>query len=281
MLSLEEGILDDSEIYFFQPSEFARNNLFWLQHIGVFHCDERYSATHPFWESILIIFIDKGQLETWFNQEHFTAGSGDVVLLDCRYPHRYMAKNTVQFHYFHFSGHSSSHYCALVYELYGSALLKGVYTELQKNIFNNMLRYVRSQINRDNEHRISVYIHLILCDLIESRKSTMIAGEDYVSHAISFMQDHLTQKITVANMASAVGLSKFYFSRMFSEKTGVTPHHYFNNMRIQESKRLLLMTNQSVESIAAACGFENASNYIRLFRACTGMTPSAFRKIPF
>ena len=281
MLKLEEGILEDSEIYFFQPSDFAMHALYGLQHIGIFHCDERYTVTHPYWESILLIFVDDGQLETEYGGSTFTAGRGDAILIDCRNPHRYTARGNLRFHYFHFTGPTSVQYCSLIHELYGSAHLKGVYTELTLHIFDSMMRYVRSQINRENEHRISVYIHRILCGLVEARSGMQPGTEKYLEQVTAFMREHLTENLTVEDMAAAAGLSKYYFGRLFTQETGITPHRYFNNMRIQKAKLLLHTTNASVEAVCEACGFENTSNFIRLFRTCTGMTPAAFRKIPF
>ena len=61
----------------------------------------------------------------------------------------------------------------------------------------------------------------------------------------------------------------------------MTPHRYFSNLRIQHAKRLLMTTSATVEEVADMCGFDNASNFIRLFKQRTNMTPTAFRKIPF
>ena len=61
----------------------------------------------------------------------------------------------------------------------------------------------------------------------------------------------------------------------------MTPHQYFINMRLQNAKRLLVTTHDSIEQVAENCGFDNTSNFIRLFKQRVGMTPTAFRKIPF
>lgn len=103
----------------------------------------------------------------------------------------------------------------------------------------------------------------------------------YMDRVIAFMQDHLTENLSIEDMASAAGLSRYYFNRLFTQQTGVSPHRYFNNLRIQRARLLLHTTDESVAQIAEACGFDNVSNFIRLFRSCTGMTPAAFRRIPF
>ena len=88
MHQLENGIhLDVSEIYFLQPSRFAEDSLYYLQHLGIFECDTRYVVTHPYWESIQLLFIDEGELEVSFRDEMFVARKNDIVILDCRYEH--------------------------------------------------------------------------------------------------------------------------------------------------------------------------------------------------
>lgn len=281
MPRLEEGILEDSEIYYFQPSDFAKKALFALQHIGIFHCDERYAATHPYWESILLIFIDSGLLETRYGGRQFTAGPGDAVLIDCRYPHRYAARSDLRFHYFHFTGSSSQDYCSLIREIYGSGYLKGACSTETGRIFRNMMHQVRTKGDRENEHRISVYIHMILCALVEAGTDRQAGTRRTMDQVITYMQDHLTENLSIEDMASAAGLSRYYFNRLFRQQTGVSPHRYFNNLRIQKARLLLHTTDDSVAQIAEACGFDNVSNFIRLFRSCTDMTPTAFRGIPF
>ena len=278
---LESGVLDQSEIYFLQPSAFALKTLYCLQHIGVFFCDSRYVVTHPYWESVLLLFIDKGELEVAYGDQLFTARENDVVLLDCRNEHSYHAWDGLEFHYFHFTGVSAFAYAALLYELNHGALLKNACTDSLQSVFQNLLNLARSQTNAQNEHRISVSIHAVLCELIESCYRTPAAVSAAIEQAIRFMEAHITENISLDEIAAQVCLSKYYLNRLFSSHVGMTPHRYFTNMRVQHAKQLLLTTHGSIEEIAEQCGFENASNFIRLFKQRTNMTPTAFRRIPF
>lgn len=281
MHKLEDGILDSSEIYFLQPSAFAEQALFYLQHLGIFECDDRYIVTHPYWESVLLLFIDEGELEVSFRQENFVARSGDIVLLDCRYEHVYRALRHLKFHYIHFAGASSFDYAGLIHELNHSALLHQASSPTLNSAFQNLLYLVRSQTTAQNEHRISVYIHMILCELSESCHSLPAAANTSIEQSVRFMEKHLTENISLDEISAHVGLSKYYFNRLFRRHMGMTPHQYFLNMRVQYAKKLLMTTHDSIENIAEKCGFDSPSNFIRLFRQRTGMTPAAFRKIPF
>ncbi|MDO4174905.1 MAG: AraC family transcriptional regulator [Eubacteriales bacterium] len=281
MHKLEEGILDPSEIHFLQPSAFALESLFCLQHIGIFYCDSRYVVTHPYWESVLLLCIDEGELEVSFRDELFTAKRGDAVVIDCRHEHSYHAWDGLKFHYLHFTGISAFTYAAQLYKLNHSARLENANSDTLDHTFQNLLHLARAQTNAQNEHRMSVCIHMMLCELAESCYNLPAASNASIDRAIRFMECHLTENISLDEIAAHVGLSKYYFNRLFSRYTGMTPHRYFINMRVQYAKRLLLTTYASVEEVAEACGFDNPSNFIRLFKHIVHMTPSAFRKIPF
>lgn len=278
---LEEGILDTSEIYFLLPSEFASKNLYCLQHIGIFHCDTRYQATHPYWESILLLFIDEGTMDVTFDTNSFTAKANDIVIIDCRRTHRYRAGKNLKFHYFHFTGSGSLGYTDLLYKLNQGPLIHNGQTPILHNLFSNLLRLAKGQASTQSEHRISLYIHMILCELVEGSSTVHSVASQSIQKAVAYMEEHINQNISLDELAENINLSKFYFNRYFKKHLGMTPHQYFINMRLQNAKKLLVTTDDSIERIADACGFDNVSNFIRLFKQKTGMTPTTFRKIPF
>lgn len=281
MHKLEEGILDPSEIYFLLPSEFASKNLYCLQHIGIFYCDTKYHVTHPYWESVLILFIDSGALEVTYAGETFTAHSGDIVIIDCRKEHSYHAIDNLQFHYFHFTGNSSIAYINLIYELNHGALIHNGQTGVLSSMFTSMLKIAKGQATTQSEHRISLYLHMILCELVGKGSDVHPMANESIEKAVKYMEDHINQNISLDELADHINLSKFYFNRYFKKHMGLTPHQYFINMRLQNAKRQLVTTSSSIEQVAENCGFDNVSNFIRLFKQRVGMTPTVFRKIPF
>lgn len=96
--------------------------------------------------------------------------------------------------------------------------------------------------------------------------------------AIKYINENYTQKLSLDEIAEAVYMSKYYFSRKFKEITGATVIEYLNNVRLTKAHNLLVETNYSTEEIAAATGFSSSVHLIRVFKETYGMSPKAFRK---
>ena len=96
--------------------------------------------------------------------------------------------------------------------------------------------------------------------------------------AINYIQDHLEIDITLADIAAQVGMSPYYFARQFKQSTGVAPHQYQTQQRIERAKTLLSQGDESIADIGFRLGFSNQSHFTAQFRKVTGTTPSAFRR---
>lgn len=83
--------------------------------------------------------------------------------------------------------------------------------------------------------------------------------------------------LQLADAATAAGLAVAHFSHLFHRETGVTFTRYVQAQRIEEAKRLLLDTDQSVTEICFACGFNSLTHFNRVFRSGEGCSPSQFR----
>jgi AraC family transcriptional regulator len=93
-----------------------------------------------------------------------------------------------------------------------------------------------------------------------------------------YINEHLTQAIKLKELAEVLGISQFHFSRLFKQSTGVSPHQFFIQQRIELAKKLLKKEDKSIADIALDCGFNSQSHLGTHFRSITGMTPREFRQ---
>jgi AraC family transcriptional regulator len=102
---------------------------------------------------------------------------------------------------------------------------------------------------------------------------------------LDYINAHLHQEIKLADLASLLGISEFYFSRQFKQTTGTSPYQYLLQQRIERAKQLLKQSDpcgngkaeRSIADIALMCGFNSHSHLSKQFRQLTGTTPKAYR----
>src|SRR6266496_2592298 len=92
-----------------------------------------------------------------------------------------------------------------------------------------------------------------------------------------YVDAHLGVSIDLATLAGVAGVSIHHFARGFKQSTGVTPHHYLTQKRVERAQDLLGNTDLSVSEIALAVGFSDQSHLARHFRQMLGVTPGQFR----
>jgi len=102
--------------------------------------------------------------------------------------------------------------------------------------------------------------------------------EATVNVAIKHMRDNLAEPLRIDQIAASVFLSPDHFSKIFAGVVGQSPSDYLRQLRVEESKRLLTSTNESITSIGITVGFNQGSYFTRVFRAFTGSTPRAYRE---
>ena len=94
---------------------------------------------------------------------------------------------------------------------------------------------------------------------------------------IEYINDNLTKDLTLAEIARVAGMNPHYFSRAFRQSTGIPPHRYVINCRVEEAKRLLANDELPLVEVGFSVGFQNQSHFTTIFHKVTGVTPKAYR----
>ena len=96
-----------------------------------------------------------------------------------------------------------------------------------------------------------------------------------------YIDENLHRDLRLKDLAALTGLSVFHFARSFRESSGLTPYHYIVQRRVDRAKSLLLQPEWTIEQVASAAGFSGGSQFSRIFRQTTGVTPSTWRRTPY
>ncbi|MDJ0597045.1 MAG: helix-turn-helix transcriptional regulator, partial [Pleurocapsa sp. MO_226.B13] len=80
-------------------------------------------------------------------------------------------------------------------------------------------------------------------------------------------------------LAALVQISPSYFSILFKQATGITPHQYVIQCRIERAKELLRQSDLAIADVALRLGFSHQSHLSRHFKRLVGVTPKQFRQL--
>lgn len=94
----------------------------------------------------------------------------------------------------------------------------------------------------------------------------------------AFIEERLAEDLSLSELAGLVHLSPYHFARLFKQSTGLAPHQYVIQRRIERAKILLSSTSWSVTLIAHTVGFVSESHLALHLKRLTGLTPKHFRR---
>ncbi|MHC5264235.1 helix-turn-helix domain-containing protein [Streptomyces sp. UC4497] len=102
--------------------------------------------------------------------------------------------------------------------------------------------------------------------------------DNAVEQAIEYMRERYGDPLSVAQIASRVMLSRFYFTRIFKEETGTSPGRFLAAIRIHEARRLIENTSMSVTDVSIAVGYNSLGSFTNAFTAGVGVSPGRLRR---
>lgn len=274
----DKGVVTPSTMDFSIPSPFVRSALYYTPEFGHFHCTEIYRVERIHLDSSLLMFVRTGVFYAENCGQSARAQTGEILLVDCRQPHCYGCHEAGDFLWFHFAGIESAAYTAYLIGRSG-LLYTGESIPPLERTFRNIL--AAGQYTMQGETLHSHRIDRILTALASGRSDRPAPATELLAPALDYIQRHYSEPVDLEALADACGMSASHLIRCFKRHLACTPHEYLLQYRLRQSKRLLQMTDDSIETIADVCGFNSASHFARAFKAVNGMTPTAFRALEF
>ena len=124
-----------------------------------------------------------------------------------------------------------------------------------------------------------------LLDLARSKEDLpSVRGRDTalpkwrLRRAVEYVEVHLADAVSLADMAASAGLSRMHFAAQFRTATGLRPHEYLLRERIARAESLLVSSSESLAEIALDVGFQTQSHFTTVFKHFTGQTPYRWRQ---
>jgi AraC family transcriptional regulator len=148
---------------------------------------------------------------------------------------------------------------------------------------------------RQGEHSNFPYVHAITRALLmhlmqgfravqlidaaaETAPETLARTGTKLDAMLDFIDANLAEPLRLEALAARASVSRAHFARRFRQLTGLSPHRYLTQRRIEKAKALLRDTRRDLADIALDVGFGNQSHFTQVFHQLTGKTPSQWRR---
>lgn len=283
--SLFDGNIVQSERIIYTPSAFAKNNLLYLQEIGELKAKEPHTNQRNHLASYLFFIVLEGSGVIQYNNTMFSLKKYDCVFLDCQQPYYHRSSDDLwKLKWVHFNGTNMPG----IYEKYiqrgglpcfhsnkilpYSSLLQELYEIASSEL------YVRDM-------KIYEKLTSLLTLLMEEswNQADIHSSKAQKGHNLQPIKDYLEQhymdKITLDTLATQFFINKYYLTRIFKSKFGISINNYLLQVRITHAKHLLRFTDLPIEEIGRQCGIQDSNYFSRTFRKIEGISPGSFRRM--
>lgn len=92
-----------------------------------------------------------------------------------------------------------------------------------------------------------------------------------------YIEAHWKEEFDIDRLADAIHISRYHYTRLFKQHTGITPYNYYQEIKVQKLKERLCDGNLSVAQAFAECGADFSGSFAKIFKEKVGMTPSQYQ----
>lgn len=135
-----------------------------------------------------------------------------------------------------------------------------------------------------NALEVEAYVLLLLARLLDlhgdggKRISKGGLAPRHLRRVSEYLVDHLAADVRLTDLAALTGLSTFHLCRAFKESTGLPPHRWRLQRRVERARELLERTDLPIGDVAAQVGYDDPSQLAAVFRKVLGVTPTQCRR---
>ncbi|MFA9195033.1 AraC family transcriptional regulator [Flavobacterium sp. FBOR7N2.3] len=185
-------------------------------------------------------------------------------------------KDAWSIYWIHFAGN----YAATLYNRFSTSseeAIKIAFDQSRISLLNEIIKLLENNLSDEKIESIHFKLLTFFSSICYSNTAE-IPIEDKISHSISFMKAHLSQVLTIDELANQAFYSVSRYSELFKQKTGYSPIQFFIRLKIQKSCEYLNFTNLNIKEICKEVGFDDPYYFSRMFKKQIGLPPMQYKK---
>jgi len=267
----------------YTPSNFAKNNLTYLQEVGELKSLKSHTAGRNNLSSYLFFIVKSGRGRLNYGNSEYEVNAGDCVFLNCMNKYNHTSSLDLwTLKWVHFYGNSMD----AIYEKYKERGGKVVFSSPNPLEVMALIDEIQDIAGSDSYLR-DMEIHEKLSSLLLSimRESWHEKKVDMTSEKRKdlrlireYIEENYNKRIQLDDLADRYNISKYYLSHIFNEQYGTSINNYLISLRITKAKHYLRFTDMTTTEIAERLGYDDVNYFIRLFKKVENITPGEYRK---
>ncbi len=250
-------------------------------------------------EFIELVYIAEGQGKQYINNAEYSVQKGDIVFVNYNQTHafdgdmvfynillkpEFMSDSLIDTEniYGIFALFVFDEFDADLEELGQVVSFRGAEAEKIDNIVK-IMNAEYGEKRRGYKSVLKGYMHVLFTEII---RKLHVEGQKTVAHYVkkvtpdilNYINENLSEKLSLKELAEKCFFSPTYFSRMFKQCYGKNFAVFVSEKRMEKAKDLLVETNCSIEEICKIVGYNDRSQFYKVFKKYTGYTPKNYRE---
>jgi AraC-like DNA-binding protein len=236
------------------------------------------TASHAAWQYTL---SGKGCLELESGRCDLLPGS--LMILSIPGPHIYYLPESSdhwEFVFVTLAGRETVRVTRMIERRLGNVISADKIPETLSLLYDLLKKLFSGEIN--NPFVNSAHTYRLYMKFLEEAGDSRHPCEKYSFEELkNFLKENLYRDISVEEMAGIMGLSRSYFSGIFSREMGMSPRIYLEDLRLKTAMDILFEKGSTIKETAARCGIYDVNYFCRLFKKRYGISPGKYRERNF
>ena len=245
----------------------------------------------PHWHNEFeIIRVLEGEFKVFLNTSEYLLHKNEILLVECGCLHRGEPFNCVYeclvFDFDMLCRQQNDSATKYIAPLKSVMVSQPHFSPQDNELYQTVCSLFAAQREKNEYYELSTYAHLfkLSADLYTQNRITIPSQTQLgnkkkaIPTILDFIENNLTETITLDKLSAISGLSKKYLCRIFKEYASVTIVDYINELRIENACYEMSVQGKNVTQAALESGFNDLSYFCKIFKKYKGITPKEYQK---